>query len=124
LIEPIADLPAAAIGFRVSDELTDADYAETLAPALRAAAAAGEVRLLLIAAKGFDLMSFKSRFEDLKNDPELDLGYSKDWKRVAVVADANFIFRAAFPAVAQMLPVEAKLFGPDDEAEAKTWVVG
>ncbi len=124
MIEPIADLPGAAIGFLVTDALTDSDYAETLAPALRAAAAAGEVRLLLVAAKGFDLMSFKSRFEDLKNDPELDLGHSKDWKRVAVVADANFIFRAAFPAVAQMLPVEAKLFGVDDEAEAKTWVLG
>jgi hypothetical protein len=124
LIEPIADLPGAAIGFLVTEELTDSDYAETLAPALRAAAAAGEVRLLLVAAKGFDLMSFKSRFEDLKNDPELDLGHSKDWKRVAIVADANFIFRAAFPAVAQMLPVEAKLFGVGDEDEAKTWVVG
>ena len=124
MIEPLADLPGGALGYLVTEELTDADYADVLAPALRAAAAAGEVRLLLVAAKGFDLMSFKARFEDLRNDPELDLGHSKDWKRVAIVADANFIFRAAFPAVAQMLPVEAKLFGAGDEAEAKSWVVG
>jgi hypothetical protein len=124
MIEPISDLPGNVLGYRVSDELTDADYADVLAPALRGAAAAGEVRLLLVATKGFDLGSFKSRFEDLRNDPELDLGHSKDWKRVAVAADANFIFRAAFPAVAKMIPVETKLFGLGDEDEARAWVAG
>ncbi len=124
MIEPLSEMPSGVLGYRVTDELSDADYADVLSPALRAAAAAGEVRLLMVASKGFDLMSFKSRFEALRNDPELDLGHSKDWKRVAIVADANFIFRAAFPAVAKMLPVEAQLFGLDDEAEAKSWVAG
>ena len=122
MITPIAEMPGVAIGFHVSEELTDADYADVLAPALRAAAAAGEVRLLLAADKGFDLGSLKSRFEALRNDPELDIGHSKDWKRVAIVADANFIFRAAFPAVAKVIPVDVKLFGIKDEAEAKSWV--
>jgi SpoIIAA-like len=122
MIERIDDMPAPAIGFRVAEALTDADYADTLAPALREAAGAGEVRLLLAAAKGFDLGSLKSRFETLRNDPDLDIGHSKDWKRVAIAADANFIFRAAFPAVAKVLPVDAKLFGIKDEAEAKSWV--
>lgn len=124
MIEPIADMPGGALGYRVSGELTDADYAEVLAPALRAAAAAGEVRLLLAAIRGFDLGSLKSRFEDLRSDPELDLGHSKDWKRVAIVAEANFVFRAAFPAVAKVIPVETKLFGLGEEAEAKAWVTG
>jgi hypothetical protein len=124
VIQPIADMPGAALGFLVTGELSDADYADVLAPALRAAAAAGEVRLMLVAGEGFDLMTLRTRFEDLKNDPSLDLGHSKDWKRVALVADANFLFRTAFPAVASMLPVEAKLFGADEEAEAKTWVAG
>ncbi|HEX3360221.1 MAG TPA: STAS/SEC14 domain-containing protein [Solirubrobacterales bacterium] len=124
MIEPIADIPAGVVGYRIVDELTDADYVDVFAPGLRAAAAAGEVRLLLEAAKGFDLMTLKSRFQELRNDPELDLGNSKDWKRVAIVADANFIFRAAFPAFSQLVPVEAKLFGIDDEDEAKAWVTG
>lgn len=122
MIAPIADVPGGTLGFSVSQELTDADYAAVLAPALRAAAGAGEVRLLLVADKGFDLGSLKSRFEELRHDPDLDLGHSKDWKRVAIVADANFIFRAAFPAVAKVLPVEAKLFGRGDGAEAKAWI--
>jgi SpoIIAA-like len=122
VIEPIAEVPAGVTGFQITDELTDADYADVLAPGLRAAAASGEVRLLLAAAKGFDLITLKSRFQELRNDPELDLGNSKDWKRVAIVADANFIFRAAFPAFSQLVPVEAKLFGLGDEDDAKSWV--
>lgn len=124
MIELIADIPDGVIAFRISESLTDADYADVLAPGLRAAAAAGEVRLLLAAAEGFELGTLKSRFQELRSDPELDLGHSKDWRRVAIVADANFIFRAAFPAFSQLVPVEAKLFGIDDEDGAKSWVVG
>jgi SpoIIAA-like len=124
LIEPISDMPAGTTGFRIKGDLTDADYREVLAPALKAAAGAGDVRLLLAAAKGFDLGTLKSRFEELRRDPELDLGHGNDWKRVAVVADANFIYRAAFPALSQVVPVDVKLFGIDDEAAAKAWVAG
>jgi hypothetical protein len=124
VIEPISDMPAGAIGFHVTGELTDADYADVLAPALREAAGAGEVRLLLAAEKGFDLGTLKSRFEELRNDPELDLGHSKDWRRVAISADANFIYRAAFPALSKVVPVDIKLFGVDDVDGAKAWVLG
>jgi hypothetical protein len=124
LIKPIDDMPAGTIGFRITDELTDSDYKEVLSPALREAARAGDVRLLLAADKGFDLGTLKSRFEDLRNDPELDLGHSKDWKRVAVSADANFVYRAAFPALSKLVPVEVRLFGANDVDEAKAWVLG
>jgi hypothetical protein len=124
VIEPIADMPAGTIGFRVAGEMTDGDYADVLAPTLRAAAGAGEVRLLLVGAKGFDLGSLRARFEAARKDPdlELDLGHSRDWRRVAIVADTNFVIRAAFPAVAKAIPVDTRLFGTGDEAEARTWV--
>jgi hypothetical protein len=124
LIEPISDMPAGTIGFRISGDLTDADYREVLSPALKAAAGAGDVRLLLAAEKGFDLGTLKARFEELRRDPELDLGHGKDWKRVAVVADANFIYRAAFPALSRVVPVDVKLFDIDDEPDAKAWAAG
>ena len=122
MIEPIADMPPGAIGFRVEGEMTDADYADVLAPALREAAGTGEVRMLFVGDKSFDLMGLKSRFESLRNDPSLDLGHSKDWRRVAVVAEANFLVRGLFPSLAKVIPVEVKLFDPKDEAEARTWV--
>lgn len=117
-------MPDGVIGFRVTGEMTDADYADVLAPALKVAAASGEVRLLLIGAEGFDLGSLRNRFEAARKDPELDLGHSKDWRRVAVVADANFLIRRLFPGLASVIPVEVKLFEPKDEAEARSWVAG
>jgi hypothetical protein len=123
LIAPLENTPPEVIGFRVTGELTDADYAEVLVPALKAAAATGEVRLLLIGAEGFDLMSLKARFETVRKDPELDLGHSKDWRRVGVVAEANFLVRGLFPSLAKVIPVEVKLFDPKDEHEARIWVV-
>jgi hypothetical protein len=122
MIEPLEDVPAGAIGFRVTGELTDADYQDVLAPALKGAASTGEVRLLLVGGEGFDLGSLKSRFEAARNDADLDLGHSKDWRRVAVVADANFLIRRLFPGLAKVIPVEVKLFDPKDEPEARTWV--
>jgi hypothetical protein len=123
VIEQIADMPAGAIGFRVAAELTESDYEESLVPALKAAAAEGEVRLLLVGTDGFDLGSLKTRFEAARKDPELDLGHSKDWRRVAIVAETNFFIRRLFPGVAKVIPVEVKLFGREDEAEAKSWLL-
>jgi hypothetical protein len=124
VIEPIDDMPAGTLGFRVTGELTDADYQDVLAPALKGAAASGEVRLLLVGAEGFDLGSLKTRFEAARKDPELDLGHSKDWRRVGVVAETNFFIRRLFPGVARVIPVEVKLFDRDAEAEARAWVSG
>ena len=115
-------MPVGTVGFRVTGEMTDADYADVLAPALKAAASGGEVRLLLVGAEGFDLGSLKARFEAARKDPELDLGRRKDWRRVAVVAEANFFIRRLFPSLAKVIPVEVKLFDPEDEAEARSWV--
>jgi hypothetical protein len=124
VIEAIEDMPAGTIGFRVSGDLTDGDYANVLAPALRAAAESDEVRLLLVGGDGFDLGSLKARFEAARKDPELDLGHSKDWRRVAVVAEANFFIRRLFPGLAKVIPVEVKLFEPRHESEARSWVAG
>lgn len=115
-------MPPGTIGFRVTGELSDADYQDVLVPALKQAAADGEVRLLLVGEERFDLGSLKARFEAARKDPELDLGHSKDWRRVGVVAEANFFVRQLFPGIARVIPVEVKLFDPKDEAEARSWV--
>ena len=122
MIERIEDVPVGTVGFRLDGDLTDADYRDVLTPGLREAAAQGEVRLLMVGVKGFDLGSLKARFEEARKDPDLDLGHRKDWRRVAIVADANFILRRSFPLFARVIPVEMKLFGLDDEAAAKAWL--
>jgi len=122
LIERIEDVPVGTVGFRLDGDLTDADYRDVLTPGLREAAAQGEVRLLMVGAEGFDLGSLKARFEEARRDPDLDLGHRKDWRRVAIVADANFMLRRSFPLFARVIPVEMKLFGLGDEAAAKAWL--
>jgi hypothetical protein len=124
LIERIEDVPVGTVGFRLDGDLTDADYRDVLTPGLREAAAQGEVRLLMVGAKGFDLGSLKARFEEARRDPDLDLGHRRDWRRVAIVADANFMLRRSFPLFARVIPVEMKLFGLGDEAEARAWLTG
>lgn len=124
MIEPIDDMPAGTVGFRVAEELTDADYRDVLAPALKATAEAGEVRLLLVGAEGFDLGSLRARFEAARKDPELDLGHSKDWRRVGVVAEANFLVRRLFGGLMKVIPVEVRLFDLGEEAAARSWVAG
>src|SRR5262249_39384814 len=124
LIEPIADLPAGMTGFRFLDELTEGDYADVLVPGLRKAAAAGAVRLLLVAAPGGDLGSLKSRFQKAVSDPDLDIGHRREWRRVAIVADAGLLVRRSFPVWSRLVPVDVKLFEADDEAAARTWVAG
>jgi hypothetical protein len=124
LIERIEDVPVGTVGFRLDGDLTDADYRDVLTPGLREAAAQGEVRLLMVGAKGFDLGSLKARFEEARGDPDLDLGHRKDWRRVAIVADANFMLRRSFPLFSRVIPVEMKHFGLGDEAEAKAWLTG
>lgn len=124
MIERVEDAPDGTLGFRIAGELTDADYADVLAPALKAAASSGEVRLLLVGAEGFDLGSLKARFEAARRDPEFDLGHREEWRRVAVVAEGNFLVRRLFPGLAKVIPVDVKLFDPGDEAEALAWVTG
>lgn len=122
MIERIEDVPVGTVGFRLDGDLTDADYRDVLTPGLREAATQGEVRLLMVGAKGFDLGSLKARFEEARRDPDLDLGHRKDWRRVAIVADANFMLRRSFPLFARVIPVEMKLFGLDDEPAARGWL--
>jgi stage II sporulation SpoAA-like protein len=124
LIEPIADLPEGLKGFRFVGELTDDDYADVLVPALQEAAGAGEVRLVLVAEPGVDLGSLKDRFQAALSDPDLDLGHRRDWRRVALVAEAGRLVRHSFPVWSRLVPVDVKLFAPKDEAEALSWVAG
>ncbi|HEX4304787.1 MAG TPA: STAS/SEC14 domain-containing protein [Solirubrobacterales bacterium] len=124
MIERIDDMPAGTVGFRLEGSLSDADYTDVLTPGLREAAAEGEVRLMIVGAEGFDLGSLKSRFEEARQDPDLNLGHRKDWRRVAIVADANFVLRRSFSVFSRVISVEMKLFSLKDQPEARTWIKG
>ena len=50
MIEPLQGMPDRTIGFRASGRVTREEYREMLLPAMRAAAEAGDVRMVFAAA--------------------------------------------------------------------------
>src|SRR4051794_40330057 len=112
-------MPAGTIGFRAAGEVTEADYSETLGPALREAVANGGVRPLPVAPPGFgsgDVTEVAKRVQGLPG-----LGHHDDWKRVAVIPDSGMLRRTA-RLWAPMVPVETKVFKPAEEPEARDWL--
>jgi hypothetical protein len=120
VVEPIADMPPGTIGFRSQGELTESDFTDHLGPALRQAVADGEVRLLLVTPPGFggaEVKATADRVKDLAN-----LGHRTDWKRIAIVTDSSWLRRSS-RLWSRMIPVETKLFGPDEEPRARSWLL-
>lgn len=112
-------MPAGTIGFRADGELTEADYTEMIGPALREAVDNGGVRLLLVAPPGFssgEVTEVAKRVQGLPG-----LGHRDDWKRVAVITDSGMLRRTA-RLWAPMVPVETKVFKPEEEPEARSWL--
>ncbi len=120
MVEPIEEMPAGTIGFKVIDELTGDDYEETIEPALAAAAEAGEVRLLFEIDSGFG-MDAGAVIADAKTGMKLGLGHMKAWKRTAVVTDVEWI-RKGIKAFGFMSPGEVQVFEPGELGAAKVWV--
>ncbi len=120
MVELIADMPAGTIGFRADGELTDADYTEILGPALRESVEGGGVRLLLVAPPGYGSSEVTEVAKRVQNLP--GLGHRSDWKRVAVVTDSGWLRRTA-RLWSGMVPVETKVFKPDEEPAARDWLL-
>jgi hypothetical protein len=122
MVEQIEAMPTGTIGFRVVDELTAEDYRERIEPALSAAAAAGEVRLVFEIDSGFG-MDAGAVIGDAKTGLGLGLGHLRSWKRTAVVTDVEWIVKA-MKAFGFMAPGEVRVFAPGELAAAKGWVAG
>jgi len=120
MVERIEEMPAGTIGFKVVSDLTGDDYREQIEPALAAAAAAGDVRLLFEIDAGFG-MDAGAMIEDARTGLKLGLGHLKAWKRTAVVTDVDWISKA-IRAFGFMAPGEVKVFGREELGPAKVWV--
>lgn len=120
MVEPIPDMPPGTLGFRSPGELTEADFHDVFVPALEEAVAGGEVRLLLATPPGFggsDVKQLADQVKDLTG-----LGHRSDWKRIAVVTDSSWLRRSS-RMWTRMIPVDVKLFSPDEDAAARTWLL-
>ena len=121
MIERIDDMPEGTVGFRASGKVTRDDYRDVLAPAMRQAAEAGEVRLLYVAGPDFENFEAGALLEDTKAGLELGLGHYSAWKRCAIVTDVEWMQRAIHM-LGWMSPGEVMVAGLDQLDEAKSWV--
>jgi len=93
MIERIDEMPDGVIGLRASGKLTKDDYTGVLEPALREAMDSGEARVVFVVSD-FDGLEPGSVPEDIKTGLGVALADRKNWKRLAVVTDVDWIARA------------------------------
>lgn len=120
MIEQLDDMPAGTIGFRVSGEVTRADYTDVLVPELkRIAESGGKLRqLYLIDMKEMDPSAL---WEDAKTGAGLGMHHRDAFEKAAVVTDQGWLVKAA-GLFGFMAPGELRVFPTAELAQAKDWV--
>ncbi len=123
MIELLGGMPEGTIGFRASGHVTRDEYRELLLPAMRAAAEAGEVRMVFAIGPGFEGFEPGALIEDTKAGITLGIGHPHAWKRTALVTDVDWITKAVHM-FAWLTPGEIMVRDLDGLEEAKAWVAG
>jgi SpoIIAA-like len=122
MVETLADMPQGVVGLRASGKLTKEDYTGTLEPALKAAMDSGEARVIFVI-EDYEGIEPSAAIEDIKTGLGVEVAHRKDWKRLAVVTDIDWMAKAMH-AFAWAMPGELRVFGMDDLEEAKSWAAG
>jgi stage II sporulation SpoAA-like protein len=123
VIEPLDGMPPGTIGFRATGAVTREEYRERLLPAMRAAAEAGEVRMVFAVGPGFEKFEPGALVEDTKAGVTLGIGHPRAWTRTALVTDVDWIAKAMHM-FGWLTPGEVKLYELDGLQEAMAWVAG
>jgi len=121
MIERIDEMPDGVIGLRASGKLTKDDYTGVLEPALREAMDSGEARVVFVVSD-FDGLEPGAVPEDIKTGLGVELADRKNWKRLAVVTDVDWIARA-MRMFSWAMPGELGIYESlGDLDRAKRWV--
>ena len=118
MIKELDGLPAGVIGFEVSGTVRAEDYRDLILPALQRAAAAGEVRFVVVIPE-FHGMSGGALWQDLKVGVE----HLHAWKRIALVTDIDWM-RHMTQLFGWMTPGEVEVFPLAQREEAIAWAAG
>ena len=116
MITELSDLPDGVIGFEASGTLQAEDYRDVLLPAIDRATEHGDLRVLIVIS-AFDGISAGALWEDLK----MGLQHGRDWKRIALVTDVEWMHHMA-AMFGWLTPGEMRQFPLAERAAAETWV--
>jgi hypothetical protein len=114
-------MPPGTIGYRATGRVTRDEYRDVLLPGMRAAAEAGDVRMVFAVGPGFERFELGALGEDTKAGITLGIGHPHAWTRTALVTDVDWIARALHM-FAWLTPGEVRLYGLDGLEDAKAWV--
>lgn len=120
MVERIGDMPEGTIGLHASGQVTSEEYKETIEPTLRAAAEAGEVRLMFVFGDGAKLSS-GALMEDARAGLAVGFGHEAAWRRTALVTDLEWVKRS-FRLFSWIAPGETAIYELAEVEEAKAWV--
>ena len=123
MVERMDDVPAGVIGLRASGKLTEADYTEVLEPALKEAMDSGQARVVFVLTD-FDGLDLDATFEDIRTGLGVEFAHRKEWKRLTLVTDVDWVARA-MRMFAWAMPGELAVYDDLDKLEeAKSWAAG
>ncbi len=123
MVEPLEGMPDGTIGFRATARVTRDEYRDVLLPPMRAAAEAGDVRMVFAVGPDFEKFEPGALAQDTKAGISMGIGHPHAWNRTAVVTDVDWIAKAMHM-FGWLTPGEVKLYGLDGLEDAKTWVAG
>jgi len=118
MIKELADLPPGVIGFEVGGTIHTDDYRDVVLPAVQRAAAAGEIRFVIVIPE-FHGMTGGAVWEDVK----VGFEHYRAWKRIAVVTDIDWM-RNVTGLFGWMTPGQVKVFPLAQRDEAIAWAAG
>ena len=118
MIEEIAGLPEATLGFKISGDVTGGDYDSVLTPAIdKAIEKYDRIRFLAQVGPDFERYSLDAIWDDTK----LGLRHWNGFERMAMVTDVGWV-QMAVKAMAFMMPCPVQLFAISELDDAKRWL--
>jgi len=120
VVERIEDMSAGTIGFRSTDQLTDEDFRDHLAPALKRRSPPATSGWMLVTPPSFGSSELKATADLVREHMDEDVGHRSDWKRIAIVTDSGWL--RAPPASGEDGPGRHQALQADEEDQAKRWL--
>ena len=118
MIKELGDMPPGVIGFEATGTMRAEDYRDVVLPALERAAAAGDIRFVIVIPE-FRGMSGGAVWQDLKVGVE----HLRAWKRIALVTDIDWMAQMT-TLFGWMTPGEVRTFRLAQRDEAIAWAAG
>ena len=118
MIRLIEDMPEGTVGIEAIGKITEDDYKNVMIPALSEALERKDARIMYVLGDDFESYAPGAIWQDIK----LGTSNLRNWKRIAVVTDADWL-ENSIKALGWMMPGEIKVFDDDEADEAKAWLV-